>query len=95
MRGTLCGDHVPNISATTVTRDTSGTPAFTASMIIEERSDLNMIDSVIPKPRSGKPTLKAVVGGKFSIAPFIDFAASGSVAWLQAWLLARTRCHLA
>jgi hypothetical protein len=56
---------------------------------------LNMIDSVIPKPRSGKPTLKAVVGGKFSIAPFIDFAASGSVAWLQAWLLARTRCHLA
>jgi hypothetical protein len=31
-----------NISATTVTRDTNGTPALTASMIIEERSDLNM-----------------------------------------------------
>jgi hypothetical protein len=64
-------------------------------MIIEERSDLNMIDSVIPKPRSGKPTLKAIAGGKFSIAPFIDLAVSGSVAWLQAWLLARTHCHLA
>jgi hypothetical protein len=31
-----------NISATTVTRETNGTPALTASMIIEERSDLNM-----------------------------------------------------
>jgi hypothetical protein len=29
-------------SATTATRDASGTPALTASMIIEERSDLNM-----------------------------------------------------
>jgi hypothetical protein len=40
------------IKATTVTRDTSGKPAFTESMIIEERSDLNITDSVIPKSRS-------------------------------------------
>jgi hypothetical protein len=31
-----------NISATTATRDTSGKPALTASMIIEGRSDLNI-----------------------------------------------------
>ena len=47
------------IKATTVTRDTSGKPAFTESMIIEERSDLNITDSVIPKSRSSKRTLKA------------------------------------
>jgi hypothetical protein len=31
------------INATTMTNDASGTPALTASMIIEGRSDLNMI----------------------------------------------------
>jgi hypothetical protein len=83
------------INATTVMSDASGRPALTESMIIEGRSDLNMTGRVIPKPRSDKPTLKASVGGKFSIALFIDFAVSGLGARQQAWLLTRTRCHLA
>jgi hypothetical protein len=53
------------IRATTATRDTSGRPALTASMIIEGRSDLNMTNSVKPKPRSGKLTLKAIADRKF------------------------------
>ena len=53
------------ISATTATRDTSGTPALTASMTIEERSDLNMTSSVLPKLRSGELTLKANADRKF------------------------------
>ena len=53
------------ISATTATRDTSGTPALTASMIVEGRSNLNMANSVIPKARSGKLTLKAIADRKF------------------------------
>jgi hypothetical protein len=53
------------IKVTTATRDTSGTPALTASMIIEGRSDLDMPDSVMPKQRSGKLTLKAVADRKF------------------------------
>jgi hypothetical protein len=53
------------ISATTATRDTSGRPALTASMIIEGRSNLNMTNSVIPAPRSGKLTLKAIADRKF------------------------------
>jgi hypothetical protein len=53
-----------NISATTATRDTSGSPALTASMIIEGRSDLNMTNSVIPMQRSGKLTLKAIADRK-------------------------------
>jgi hypothetical protein len=54
-----------NISATTATRDTSGRPALTASMIIEGRSDLNMTNSVKPKPRLGKLTLRANADRKF------------------------------
>jgi hypothetical protein len=53
------------ISATTATRDTSGRPALTVSMIIEGRPDLNMTNSVIPKQRSGKLTLKAIADRKF------------------------------
>jgi len=53
------------IKATTATRNTSGTPALTESMIIERRSDLNMTASVIPKSRSGKRTLKAIADRKF------------------------------
>jgi hypothetical protein len=34
-------------------------------MIIEGRSYLDMTDSVIPRPRSGKLTLKAIADGKF------------------------------
>jgi hypothetical protein len=34
-------------------------------MIIEGRSDLDMPDSVVPKPRSGKLTLKAIADRKF------------------------------
>jgi hypothetical protein len=34
-------------------------------MIIERWSDLNMTASVIPKPRSGKPSLKATADRKF------------------------------
>jgi hypothetical protein len=53
------------IKATTATRNTSGTPALTESMIIERRSDFNTTTSVIPKPRLGKLTLKAIVDRKF------------------------------
>jgi hypothetical protein len=52
------------IKVTTATRDTSGTPALTASMIIEGRSDLGMADSVIPSPRLGKLTLEAIADRK-------------------------------
>jgi hypothetical protein len=58
------------IKATTVTRDTSGKPAFTESMIIEERSDLNITDSVIPKSRSSKRTLKASLMENLASPPF-------------------------
>jgi hypothetical protein len=44
------------INATTVISDASGTPALTESMIFEERSDLNMIGSVLPMHRRRKPT---------------------------------------
>jgi hypothetical protein len=54
-----------NISATTATRDTSGRPALTASMIIEGRSNLNMTNNVVPKARSCKLTLKAIADRKF------------------------------
>jgi hypothetical protein len=53
------------INATTMMNDASGTPALTASMIIEGRSALDMPDSVVPKPRSGKLTLKAIADRKF------------------------------
>src|ERR1700677_1580090 len=53
------------INATTATRDTSGRPALTASMIIEGRSNLNMASRVIPTPRSGKLTLTASADRKF------------------------------
>jgi hypothetical protein len=52
------------IKVTTATRDTSGTPALTESMIIEGRSDLGMADSVIPSPRLGKLTLEAIADRK-------------------------------
>jgi hypothetical protein len=83
------------INATTVMSDASGRPALTQSMIIEGRSNLNTTDSVLPVHRPRKPTLKVIADGKFSIAPFIDFAVSGSTVRLQAQLLTRTRCHLA
>ena len=53
------------MSATTATRDTSGRPALTASMIVEGRSNLNMANSVMPKAHSGKLTLKAIADRKF------------------------------
>src|ERR1700684_1117634 len=53
------------IKITTATRDTSGRPALTASMIIDGRSNLNMTNSVVPKARSGKLTLKAIADRKF------------------------------
>jgi len=40
------------IKATTATRNTSGTPALTESMIIERWSDFNTTTSVILAPRS-------------------------------------------
>jgi hypothetical protein len=54
-----------NISATTATRDTSGRPALTASMIIEGRSNLNMTNNVVPKAHSCKLTLTAIADRKF------------------------------
>jgi hypothetical protein len=57
------------ISATTATSDASGTPALTASRMIDGRSDLNMTDSVIPKLHPCKPTLRAIADRKFSTAP--------------------------
>jgi hypothetical protein len=56
------------ISATTATSDTSGRPALTASMIVEGRSNLNMTNSVLPKPRLGKLTLKALLTGNSALA---------------------------
>jgi hypothetical protein len=45
--------------------DASGTPAFMESRIAEERSDLNIRDSVIPRRRCGELTLKAIADRKF------------------------------
>jgi hypothetical protein len=59
------GSSVEGANATTATRNSSGTLALTESMIIERWSDLNMTASVIPKPPSGKPTLKAIADRKF------------------------------
>jgi hypothetical protein len=41
------------------------TSAFMESRIAEERSDLNIRDSVIPRRRRGKLTLKAIADRKF------------------------------
>jgi hypothetical protein len=73
--GPLCGyarTICHTIRVTTVTRDASGTPALMASMIIEGPSDLNMTSSVIPKPRSGKLTLKAIADRNFGNLAMIE-----------------------